>query len=233
MYRQRQITSGRRAVRHNDSVPWEILRSLDEAQQRAVLQTAVRRRFRNGDTLFHQGDPGESVHLLDRGHVAVKVSDTRGTTVTLELLGPGAAFGEQALVDPAAVRFASTVAMGAVETLMIRRADFADLQKRHPAVTQVLVEILTAQVRRLSEQLLDAYTMGAEQRVVKKLQSLANGFRVGDGAVLPMTQEELASLAGTTRPTANRALQSLVDAGTIQLGRGRILIADVEKLNAG
>lgn len=212
---------------------WEILRGLDEAERRAVLQTAVRRRFRNGDTLFHQGDPGDTVHLVDRGHVAVKLIDLRGTTVTLDVLGPGSAFGEQTLIDREARRSASVVAMGAVETLTIRRDDFAALQERHPTVTHVLVEILADQVRRLSEQLLDAYTMGAEKRVVKRLQLLAASFRVDDepGAILPVTQEELASLAGTTRPTANRALQPLVDAGIIQLGRGRILIADVEQLS--
>lgn len=209
---------------------WEILRSLDDTERRAVLRAAVRRKFRSGDTLFHQGDPGDTVHLLDRGHVAVKVVDAHGVSLTLDVLSAGSAFGEQTLVDPAARRTASIVAIGAVETLTIRRDDFVELQSRHPAVTNVLVEVLAAQVRRLSEQLLDAHSMGAEKRVVKRLALLAFEFRVGDAATLPITQEELASLAGTTRPTANRALQALVDSGTIQLGRGRIVIADVTRL---
>ncbi|WP_040494608.1 Crp/Fnr family transcriptional regulator [Ilumatobacter nonamiensis] len=209
---------------------WEILSSLDDRQRTAVLQTAVRRKFRAGDTLFHQGDPGDTVHLLERGHVAVKVVHVHGVTLTLHVLGPGSAFGEQTLVDPRARRTASVVAIGPVETLMIRRDDFIELQKRHPAVTTMLVEILAAQVRRLSEQLLDAHSMGAEQRVVKRLVLLAEDFRVGDAATLPITQEELASLAGTTRPTANRALQALVDDGAVQLARGRIHIPDLERL---
>ena len=209
---------------------WEILRTLDEPQQREVLRAATRRKFRNGDTLFHQGDPGDSMHLLDRGHVAVKVAAPTGVTLTLDVRGPGSAFGEQALIDPDERRTASVVAIGAVETLMIRRGAFAELQQRHASVTLVLVEMLAAQVRRLSEQLLDAHSMGAEQRVVKRLGLLAEDFRDGVTATLPITQEELASLAGTTRPTANRALQPLVDDGTIQLGRGRIVIVDITKL---
>lgn len=211
---------------------WEILRSLTEPQQRDVLRAATRRKLRNGDTLFHQGDPGDSVHLLDRGHVAIKVLDPQGITITLHVLGAGSAFGEQTLIDPNARRTASAVAIGAVETLMIRRDAFAELQDRHPAVTFVLVEMLAAQVRRLSEQLLDAHSMGAEQRVVKRLTLLAAQFQVGESATLPITQEELASLAGTTRPTANRALQPLVDAGMITLGRGRIIVAEVASLTS-
>lgn len=210
---------------------WAILRGLDDQQQREVLRAAVRRKFRNGETLFHQGDPGDSVHLLDRGHVAIKVVDRGGIVLTLDIIGPGATFGEQTLMEPGSRRTASTIAIGAVETLMIRRDAFVELQQQHPAVTNVLVEMLAAQVRRLSEQLLDAHSMGAEQRVVKRLGLLAAEFQIGDAATLPVTQEELAALAGTTRPTANRALQALVDAGTIELGRGRITVADVSKLN--
>jgi len=103
---------------------------------------------------------------------------------------------------------------------------FADLQARHPSVTNVLVELLAGQVRRLSEQLLDAHTLAADERVRKQLRRLADTFANGDRATLPITQHDLATLAGTTRPTANRALQPLLDAGVIEIGRGRIVVAD-------
>lgn len=201
---------------------WEILRNLEPADRRRVLAGAVRRRYRGGEHLFHQSDPGDSVHLIERGHVAIQVVNAQGTTLTLTILGPGGFFGEQALLDPEARRTASAVAVGPVETAELRRARFNDLQRQHPQVTIVLVEMLAAQVRRLSEQLLDAHTLTAEQRVLKQLRVLADSFAEGDSATIPLTQEDLASLAGTTRPTANRALQGLVDAGRIALRRGRI-----------
>jgi CRP/FNR family cyclic AMP-dependent transcriptional regulator len=231
VYRRRQITIVDPRIGDTGAMKWAILRCLDDAQQRDVLRATTRRKFRNGDTLFHQGDPGDTVHLLDRGHVAIKVVDPRGVTITLDVLGPGSTFGEQTLVDPGARRTASVIAIGAVETLTIRREAFTSLQQSHPAVTSVLVEMLAAQVRRLSEQLLDAHSMGAEERVVKRLGRLAVEFQIGDGATVPITQEELASLAGTTRPTANRALQPLVDAGVIALRRGRIDVAEVASLD--
>jgi len=207
-------------------VEWEILRGLADAERRAVLGRAARRRYRAGNNLFHQGDPGDSVHLLDRGHVAVQVVDRRGTTLTLDVLGPGTAFGEQALLDPGARRTAGAVAIGPVETLVLGSSDFADLQRRHPSVTTMLVELLAAQVRRLSDRLLDAHTLPADDRVRKQLGRLADTFAQGDGAVVPITQQDLAALAGTTRPTANRALQPLLDAGVVELGRGRIVVTD-------
>ena len=44
--------------------------------------------------------------------------------------------------------------------------------------------------------------------------------------------EDLASLAGSTRPTANRTLQPLVTDGVIELGRGRIEVLDRTRLPA-
>lgn len=210
---------------------WHLLSGLSDPDRRAVLARATRRRFRSGDSLFHQGDRGDSVHLLAKGHVAVRAVTERGETLTLDVLDPGSVFGEQSLIDPVARRTASAAAIGSVETLMLERATFADLRETHPSITEVLVSTLAAQVRRLSEQLLDAHTLPADERVVKQLRRMVASFASDGAATVPLTQEDLASLAGTTRPTANRALQSLVDAGVIELGRGRIVVADVDALD--
>jgi CRP-like cAMP-binding protein len=48
-----------------------------------------------------------------------------------------------------------------------------------------------------------------------------------------LTQEDLAGLTGTTRPTVNALLRSLQDSGLIALSRGRVEILDVALLAAG
>lgn len=209
---------------------WTVLGSLDSSDVRSVLALATRRHVRGGDTLFHQGDPADTIHLLERGHVAIRLLHPNGTTITLDVLAPGSVFGEQCLVDDRARRTASAVAIGTVETRQLRRDDFVALQQRRPAVTDVLVRVLAAQVRRLSGQLLDAHTTPADQRVVAQLRRLAATFAIEGTATLPITQEDLAALAGTTRSTANRALQPLVDAGAIALRRGRIEVLDPRML---
>jgi CRP/FNR family cyclic AMP-dependent transcriptional regulator len=209
---------------------WEILRTLDDQQRREVMRTAVRRRYRSGDTLFHQGEGGDSMHLIEKGHVAIRAVSARGDSFTFDVLGPGASFGEQSLVHSDARRTAAVVAIGKVETLMLERAAFEELRHRYPATAWVLVEVLAAQVRRLSEQVIDAHTMPADRRVLKQLRRLAGIFHDGASATLPITQEDLASLAGTTRPTANRALQPLVTSGVVELSRGRIIVHDIARL---
>lgn len=213
-------------------IEFDILEPLDAEQQRDLMRAAIRRRYRNGDTLFHEGDPGDSVHLLAKGHVAIRLVSELGDTITLDVLAPGDSFGEQSLLTDEARRTASAVAIGAVETLMLHRDAYELLRRDHPRVSEVLVHLLASQVRRLSDQVRDAHTLGADERVVKQLRRLVVCFDTGDGAVtVPLTQEDLATLAGTTRPTANRALQGLVADGSITLGRGRIHVPDPDRLH--
>ena len=56
-------------------------------------------------------------------------------------------------------------------------------------------------------------------------------YASGESTVdVPLRQEELASLVGTTRSTTNRVLQQLVDDNVVALARGRIVILDAAAL---
>jgi CRP/FNR family transcriptional regulator, cyclic AMP receptor protein len=49
--------------------------------------------------------------------------------------------------------------------------------------------------------------------------------------VIPVTQEMLASLAGTTRPTANQVLGRLAADQIVEVSRGQIIVVNREELN--
>jgi CRP/FNR family cyclic AMP-dependent transcriptional regulator len=215
-----------------DPSRWPLLSPLSAEERRAVIRTAARRRYPKGDSLFHEGDPGDSFHLIDRGHVAITVTSDRGDVLMLDVLSPGDGFGEQALIAPESFRTATATAIGSVETLMLRRDAFAALRAEHPAVSDLLIAALAAQVRRLTAALVDAHALAADERVVKHLRRVALIFQTEGrpSVTVPFSQHDLASLAGTTRSTANRALQPLVADGVIVLGRGRIEVVDVDRL---
>lgn len=199
------------------------LLSLEEPVRHEVLAVAASRRFGHGVVLFHEGEAGGSLHVLMRGRAAVRVTTSDGDTVTLNVIGPGTAFGELALLDPAMTRTATVEAIGPVETLMLQRAEFERLRRSYPSVDRLLVEYLAAQVRRLSERLTEALCIEARTRVLRRLLDLHDVF---DGGPVPVTQEEIATMAGTTRPTVNRVMQDLAEAGIVELGRGRFAVVD-------
>jgi CRP/FNR family cyclic AMP-dependent transcriptional regulator len=213
-------------------VDWVLLRSLTEPEQRAVLAAAVQRRFRRGDIVFHAGDPGDAVHLIAAGRVAVRAITPDGDAVTYAVVGPGEAVGELALLSRDHRRTATIVALEQVETLALRREQFETIRTLYPSVDRMLVEILAQRVRRLSTHLVEALYVPVDKRVVRRILALCRQYgEAGTAPVsLPLTQTELAEMAGATRPTINKVLRTLVDAGAIDLARGRVQVVDREAL---
>ena len=86
-----------------------LLEPLSAADRADVLAAAVPKRFRRGETVVQEGEPGESLHLVRSGRLAVRVSTPDGATATLTVMSAGDSFGELALLGDH-VRTATVIA---------------------------------------------------------------------------------------------------------------------------
>jgi CRP/FNR family transcriptional regulator, cyclic AMP receptor protein len=205
--------------------------TLNDADRRMVTASMRRRKFMKSEHVFHEGDPGNAVHFIVKGRFAVRVSTPMGEVATLAVLGSDDSFGELALLDPKAIRTAGIVAIDSAETLSLHTDEFETLRREHPGITDVLVQLLAGQVRRLSTQLLDALYVPADQRVLRRVLDMADVFRSAAGSVvIELTQDDIATMAGTTRPTVNQVLKQHEATGTIRLSRGRIEVLNESAL---
>jgi len=196
-----------------------------------LLSRGRRRHFSAGEVVFHAGDPADTLHFVREGRFAVRMTTEFGDVATLNVVGPGDAFGELALLTPGAPRSATVAALEKAETLSVHQIDFARLRSERPETDALMVGILAARVRALSGQLVDALYVPAETRVRRRLLDAAAAFgQTEAGAVVPLTQEELASLAGTSRATANKVLREEQERGALKLTRGKTTILDPEGL---
>ena len=197
---------------------------------RRLLSVARRRRFARGEVVFHRDDPADSLHLVEKGRFAIRIMTPLGDVATIGVRGPGDSFGEMALVAEGLRRAATVAALEEAETFCVYQGEFERLCKEHPGVTQILVAFLAGEVRRQNELLLDALYVPAERRVLRRLNELASLYGDEEQALVPLTQEELASLAGTSRATVNRVLREEQQRGTLELRRGKTLVRDREAL---
>ena len=132
---------------------------------------------------------------------------------------------------PDAKRTASAVALEAVETRVLHRRDLDELRATQPSIDRFLIEVLAGQVRRLSQRVLEALYHPADRRVLRRLAELAELYDDGESPiVIGLRQDDLATMAGTTRSTTNRVLQQLVEAGVVTVRRGRLEVHDVPAL---
>jgi CRP-like cAMP-binding protein len=210
---------------------WAILDALAPGQQRDVLSNARRRKFGRNEIVFHEGDPGDTLHLIERGRVAVRVATPLGDSVTLRLVGPGEYFGELSLLTPGP-RNATVTALEPTETLSLSRDHLTRLRDRYPALDRILLETIVDEVRRLSSALLDAMYVPVPTRLARLLVRLADIYGVpgADTITIPLTQDDLAGLCGTTRPTVNQLLNRLADEGAVFLNRGKVGISNLANI---
>ncbi len=202
-----------------------LLDLLDDDEQREVLAAARRRRFKRNEVVFHDGDPGDTLHLVVSGHFAIRITTPMGDQAMVRVFGPADYFGELAMLS-AGPRRGSAVSLDGGETLSVHREDFEKLRSTRPRINDVLTDALVTEVRRLSAALIEALYVPVERRVWLRLIDLVELYRGDAPVVIPLTQDDIAQLAGTTRPTANRVLRSGEEQGVLQLARGRIEVHD-------
>jgi CRP-like cAMP-binding protein len=210
---------------------WKLLIDVPAEDVRELLAVARRRSFDRGEVVFHHGDPADSLHLIVKGRFAVRITTPLGDTSLLAVHGPGEAFGELALVSPGASRAATVSALEQAETRSVYRDDFARVQRKHPGVNGVLLHLLAGQIRRANERIVEAHYVDADTRVRRRLRELAELYGGGEpGTVIPLTQEDLAGMAGTSRATVNRVLREEEKRGTVELRRGRSVVLNVAEI---
>ena len=206
---------------------WELFDGVPEEDVRRLLAIARRRTFDRGEIVFHRGDPANCLHLISSGRFAVGITTPLGSTALLGVRGPGDAFGELALVaKEGAQRSATVAALERAETRSVLVDDFERLRREHPSIDGLLVRILAERVRRLSEQLTEAYYLPADTRVVRRVSELGELY----GGEIPLAQEQLAELAGTSRATTNRVLRDLERRGVVELRRATVIVRQPELL---
>ncbi len=81
--------------------------------------------YEPGETVFAEGDAGESLYMILAGKVEVRKL-TAGEDAKIGELGPGEYFGEMALLGEGS-RSASAIAASALDVLVLPRSDFAAL----------------------------------------------------------------------------------------------------------
>jgi CRP-like cAMP-binding protein len=129
------------------------------------------------------------------------------------------------LIRPAGMRTATIQALAPTETYSLNRETFDRLRRDHPAVDALLVQILADRVVEVTGRLMDALYTPAPRRVASFIETLAERYGDGSGtATIPLTQDDLASLAGTSRLTVSRVLRDMRARGQVEVSRGRLTV---------
>ncbi len=185
----------------------------------------VRRRYPGGQALFHMGDEGGSLHIIERGRVKVTIPSSSGEELILAILGAGDLLGELSLFD-GKPRSATVQALEETETLCLHREDLLVLMRFD--VVEKILEVLARRIRDTDMLLAESHFLDITSRLAKKILDLGDAFGVREGGQVrigvKITQKDLASMIGSTRESINKQLKALRDQDLVRVRGGTIEI---------
>ena len=151
--------------------------------------------LRQHGTLIRQGAIGDGLWLVESGALRVAIISDAGHELVIDVLGPGHGAGEAERRAIAGDR-PSAPSMPTLPRRLGRAA----------------ADLLTTRAHRAAALAADLAWLDVRTRVTQRLEDLSQRFgRPVEGGrliLLPLTQDEVAALAGTTRESANRALRA-------------------------
>jgi CRP/FNR family cyclic AMP-dependent transcriptional regulator len=111
--------------------------------RRFLARLAVRffeKAYTPGDVVFHEGEPGKALFVVLEGTVIISRAGPDGEQ-TLRTMGPGACFGEMALIDDFPRSATARIAAPA-RLLILYKSDFDALVDGHPRIALVTLRNL-------------------------------------------------------------------------------------------
>ncbi len=111
--------------------------------RRFLARLAVRffeKAYTQGDVVFHEGEPGKALFVVLEGIVTITRAGPEGER-TLRTFGPGACFGEMALIDDFP-RSATAHVTAPARLLILYKSDFDALVDGNPRIALVTLRNL-------------------------------------------------------------------------------------------
>lgn len=224
--------SGEETVRLLSRV--SLFKELSERELAELAQVAVPRRWLAGESVFREGDAGDTCYVVRTGAVRVIRRHSDGRAVTLAELREGDLFGELAMFGEGETRSATVEAIEDTEGVAILAGDLRRTMLAHPSIAVAMLAGLADRIRRVNERLSRQTFQTVDGRVASALLGQVEAIAGDDGAprevLIRATQAQIAQLSGSSRESASRFLAKLERAGVITTGRGKILVHDPSSL---
>lgn len=205
------------------------LRSLPDDFANAFLEGARQRFVPRSEALFHMADPSHDFLGIVDGMVDVVVNPGSDGPRLGFVAQSGSWLGGVGLPGGSPRRVSAIVRRDAT-VLSVASHHVEAMGRTHPETWRYIAANIATHFDNLG---LLLHANVHRDNAVRILITLRRLYDFNDGAIeFPLTQADLAEMAGLSRNSANRVIRNLVREGLIETGYGWIRIADPARISA-
>ncbi len=207
---------------------------LSDTDRADLLTLGGLRRFARGEHLMHQGEPGDRVLILLRGHAKATFVDDQGHEMVLQFVGPGDVLGELsfARTEP---RSSNVIAIEPAEARALAASEFRAYLRQRPTAAFALIDVLSERFRDADRKRIQFGASDTIGRIAARLIELCEryGTRSDDGTriELPITQGDLGGWTASSRAGVAAAMRTMRELGWIRTERRKVTVIDLEALS--
>jgi CRP-like cAMP-binding protein len=203
-----------------------LFRDVPEPDLRAIAQLVRERKVPKSTLIISEGDPGDALSIILSGQVKVTVIAEDGREVILAVLGPGAFFGEMALLDDEP-RSAHVISMEDTALLQLRREDLRARLRLAPDLAISLLRELSRRLRPADHTITSLMLLDVNGRIARLLLELAREEgEPGTRITRRLTHAAIGQMVGASRETVSRTMRNLVLSNLIAVNRREITLLD-------
>lgn len=206
---------------------------LNEEERTRLADITTEQHYARKQIVFMEGHPREAVYFICSGSVKIFKVDEDGNEQVINLLKEGEMFPHVGFFDHGPYPATAEVIQDAI-LLKIRLDDFEALIMESPQIAVKVMRIMGRKIMSLQKRIQEFISEDVYHRVVHTLLRLAeeSGKQKGESVVIemPITNQDLANMVGTSRESINRILNGLKREKLLKLGRKSITILDIRRL---
>jgi CRP/FNR family transcriptional regulator, cyclic AMP receptor protein len=197
------------------------------------------RRFAKGAFLWQPDDLADRIYFLRSGRVTVTTARPHERPVALRTIEPNQPFGELCLCSVrTGIRGSTACALVASEAFEIKLSQFLGYLHQNRVVLEAMMFTLCLRLTDAEHRIEVMAHRGAEQRLGRLLLRLASSpgrkgsLGVRDAVTVSVSQNELAQLAGMSRPHVTVTMGRLRRRRLVQYQREGLVRVEVASLTA-
>jgi len=178
--------------------------------------------------IFGKDSEGDGLYIIRSGQVKVVLQNEEGKEIILATFQPGDFFGEMSLLD-GRPRSANVFTTQNTQLLVLSRQSLFQHIEQYPTTGLKILTEMSSRLRRADEVIGNLVMLDAYGRVARVLIDLSEqqGEVTEEGILIKErpTQQDMASMIGTTRETVSRILSDFQKRGLLSTEGKTILLS--------